>query len=177
MVGIYAGYVFLSGWAFLDSYFRFFGIDPKSLDISFYETLTKGFTPLFSDWSVRTVALWTVYIVILVVPIVLEKPLKTSVGIRVVLVLFFAGLFPTIYFLARGAGEERARLDTGDNSRLADIIFTLPNEAPLHGRLVLLRAGTYFIHGVVPLTQPSNGKQLSIFSAEKFKEVKVTEHQ
>jgi len=181
MVGIYASYVFLSGWAFLDSYFRFFSIDPKSLDISFYETLTKGFTILFSDWSFSitsgTAALWVVYILILVVPILVEKSLKTNLVIRIVMVLCFAGLLPVIYLVARSAGEERARLDTGDRTRLADIFFTLPNDTTYHGKLVLLRSGTYFIHGVVPLGQAATGKQMWIFPAEKFKEAKVTEHQ
>jgi hypothetical protein len=47
LLPLYGIYVFLSGWASLDSYYRFFGLDPKSLDIGLYDTLLRGFTILF----------------------------------------------------------------------------------------------------------------------------------
>jgi len=40
-------YIFLSGWAFDDYYFRFFGLDPKFLDLGFHDTLVRGFTVIF----------------------------------------------------------------------------------------------------------------------------------
>ena len=47
LLPLYAIYVFLSGWASRDSYYRFFGMEPKSLDIGLYDTLLRGFTILF----------------------------------------------------------------------------------------------------------------------------------
>ena len=43
----YVVYIFLSGWAFDDYYFRSFGLDPKFLDRNFHDTLVKGFTVIF----------------------------------------------------------------------------------------------------------------------------------
>lgn len=207
---LYGIYLFISGWASLDSYYRFFGMDPKSLDIGLYDTLVRGFTILFPvphfsfTWLVcGPVVLWFLYAAVVVVSVESERraPLATSAAPKFAVarfrVIILIALLLSIFFVAFKAGEDRARLDKTDDSTLPTILFQIRDSgrpagskgtetqdcadgdgATYHGRLLLLRNGTYFIHGVaVNPCAPTGNLQLSIYRAEDLKEVYVTEYQ
>src|SRR6266478_4077401 len=72
---LYAIYVFISGWAFLDYYFRYYGVDTRWLDLSIYDILIKGFTVLFTGGSL----LWPLYLILIAVPLIAERKLKNQV--------------------------------------------------------------------------------------------------
>jgi hypothetical protein len=100
-----------------------------------------------------------------------------------------------VFFVSLKAGEDRARLDKSDQTTLPTIIFQVrelptrpektatPNrtneaEPTYHGKLLLLRNGSYFVHGVTVIEKASTGSlQTSIYRAEDIKEVSVVEHQ
>ena len=109
---LYAIYVFISGWAFLDYYFRYYGVDTRWLDLSVYDILIKGFTVLFTGGSL----LWPLYLILIAVPLIAERKLKNQVwSVFTVTVLLLAVLL-AVYTVSRRAGEERARLDKSNNS-------------------------------------------------------------
>ncbi len=197
LVPILAIFLFLSGWAFLDYYYRFFGMNLKSLDIGLYDTLLTGFTLLFpvgdislSHWPLYgAVLMWLVYSSLILVSLTLGRSRATNAGVlaRTGFVLLLVALVLSAYFIARYAGENRARLDKGADSSLPSIVFKLKEEsgcgqsgpAPLgcHGKLLLLRNGIYFLDGVAPIpNQPISNLQILIYRAEDLREVRITEH-
>jgi len=143
LLPLYLVYVFLSGWTFLDYYFRFFGLNPRWLDLSFYDTLVKGFTILYTGGEL----LWPVYIAVLVLPFAFDGCLKDRHWVFSKLlpaVILFLLIVP-VYCISREAGISQARFDKGDRSRLPSIIFTVHGQ-DYHGKLLMLKGGTYFIH-------------------------------
>jgi hypothetical protein len=206
LLPLYGVYVFLSGWASLDSYYRFFGMDPKSLDIGLYDTLLKGFTILFPvrhlpiSWLFCGV-LWSVYGFVILAPIAAKHFARhqRAWGIKADLVwvtLLVVSLM-SVFSASFKAGEDRARLDKTEQTTLPTIMFQVRNsgsptgtqesatkglstntELTYYGKLLLLRNGTYFIHGVKTNGESSAGSfQLSLYRAEDLKEVSVVEHQ
>lgn len=174
LVGLYVIYVFLSGWAFNDYYFRFFGIDPRFLDVSFYDTVLKGFVVLFTGakW------LWAVYALLLVLPIVLDSALRRWPVTRTLLLatIMVAALIP-IYIVSRSAGESKARTDKGDHSSLPGITFSVQKRRYV-GKLLYLKGDTYFIDRVRPLGEEGQmNLKLSVYKAADLSDVKVIEHQ
>ena len=173
---IYAVYVFVAGWTFYDYYFRYFGVNPRWLEIAFHDTLTKGFTILFevSGWK-----LWVVYALMLAVPLVAEslRSLQNHSSIRRVLemalVATLVGLFPLIYWISREAGINQAKADKGSGSSLPIISFTA-NKRPYKGHLLFLKSGTYFVHNVDERVE-SEVQEVSIFRAEEVTDVRVVE--
>src|SRR5258708_36159885 len=73
---LYAIYVSISGWAFLDYYFRYFGLDTRWLDLSIYDILIKGFTVLFTGGAL----LWPLYIALILLPLVAERKFRNTIG-------------------------------------------------------------------------------------------------
>jgi len=179
---LYAIYVFISGWAFLDYYFRYFGVDTRWLDFSIYDVLIKGFTVLFTGgWL-----LWPVYLLLITVLLIAERKLKVQIWSVLTVIILLLGVLWLVYTISRGAGEERARLDKGNNSTLPAITFTQKtSRLQYHGKLLAFRAETYFIHGVelIPgqnrtALNPSDGStlELSLLRAEDITDVTIVEH-
>src|SRR5438105_3149433 len=79
LFALYFVYIFTAGWAFLDHYFRYFGVEPRSLDISLPDVLMKGFTVLIPgpNW------LWTIYLLVLIAPFGIDaaRPKLGKVGL------------------------------------------------------------------------------------------------
>lgn len=181
LLALYMVYVFLSGWAFLDYYYRFFGIDPRSLDIGFYDILIKGFTILFTGGGL----LWPIYILLVLVPLLVEgMPQKRSYFWNLLLVPFLIVLLLLVYLVSRHSGEVRAKLDKSDKSTLPAITFQM-HGCYYHGKLLFLNGDTYFIHGVnhIPILDPKSVCQekggeleLSVYRAADLNEVKIIEH-
>lgn len=174
LLTLYVIYVFLSGWAFLDYYFRFFGIDPKTLDISLYDTLAKGFTILFTGgkW------LWIIYVALVFLPLLFGTILKTRELLRAfVLSGILIGLLVLVYFVSRAAGEAQAKIDKGKETTLPDITFKTKT-GDFHGKLVFLKSDRYFVHGVGKIggNAPSE-LELSVYRSEEVSEVKIAEHE
>ena len=173
LLALYVVYVFLSGWTALDYYYRYFGIDPKTLTLGIPETLVHGFTILFTGGG----CLWPIYILLLIVPLVLEEKVKNRLGLSISLVVILVGLLLAVYFISRSAGQEGARRDKSDKSRLPSMTFNVRGR-PYYGRLLILRDGKYFVHGVAPTGQSAAGNlELSIYRAEELTEVRITEYQ
>jgi len=152
LLPVYAIYVFVSGWAFWDYYFRYFGTDPRWLDIGFNDTLMKGFTVLFSDEKHISASflegaglLWLVYIALFLITLIVLQTIQSQVRSRLLIASLLAILLFFVYCISRSAGENRARQDSGDSTRLPTIVFTIGNSS-YHGKLLALRNGTYFIH-------------------------------
>jgi hypothetical protein len=173
LLPLYLVYVFLSGWTFFDYYFRFFGVNPRWLDLSFYDTVVKGFTILYSggEW------LWLVYAAALVLPFAFDGCLKDRhwaisklLPAAILFVLTFA-----VYSISQKAGISQARVDKSDRSRLPSIIFTVHGQ-DYHGKLLMLKGGTYFIHKAAKLKEDATGGnlQVSIYRTEDLSNVTVT---
>lgn len=179
---LYAIYVFISGWSFLDYYFRYYGVDTRWLDFSIYDVLIKGFTVLFTGgWL-----LWPVYLILIAGPLIAERKLKNQIWfVLTITVLLMGGLW-LVYTISRRAGEEKARLDKGNESTLPAITFTYKaSRLQYHGKLLAFRAGTYFVHGVelIPgqhaiTADPFEGSalELSLLRAEDLTDVMIIEH-
>ena len=174
LLPIYVIYLFLSGWAFNDYYFRFFGLDPRFLDVSFHDTLLRAFTLMFAtaDWT-----LWFVYgSLFLVPPLVNRSAFRPALKI-ILLSIFFVTLLLWIYFVSRSAGEQKARIDKGDLSTLPAITFKLQKQ-PLVGKLLYMKGELYFVDRVRPQGDENQGQlQLSVYKASEIEDVKVSEHQ
>jgi len=173
LLPLYLVYVFLSGWTFLDYYFRDFGVNPRWLDLSFYDTLVKGFTILYTGGKL----LWLVYLAALVLPVAVDGSLKGrhwALSKLLPAVVLFALIFP-VYYISQEAGISQARVDKGDRSRLPPVNFTVRGQ-DYHGKLLLLRGGTYFIHKVAKIREDATGAnlQVSVYRAEELSNVMVT---
>src|SRR5262249_44010485 len=116
-------YLFLSGWAFLDAYYRFFGLNPRWLDMSLYDVLTKGFTILFRGGG----SLWPGYVVVVLVPIGFESitALREKLLGRLLRAAFLLAMFVPVFVLAERAGQAEGRTDKSDNTKLPAITFTI----------------------------------------------------
>jgi hypothetical protein len=180
---VYAIYVFISGWAFLDYYFRYFGLDTRWLDLSTPEVLIKGFTILFSEgWWV----LWPIYGLLFSVPLIVERKLQNRFNIALAVVMFLLCMLFPIYIESRSIGEKMAVADKGVNSTLPAVTFTAKiSKLQYHGKLLGFRSGTYFVHNVelipgqnVKTTDVFTGSplELSIIRAEDVVDVSVIEH-
>jgi len=178
---VYGIYVFISGWAFLDYYFRYFGLDTRWLDLSTPEVLIKGFTVLFSHlWWV----LWPIYVLLFTVPLIVERKLQKSFGVALAVVVFMLLMLFPIYLVSRSVGEDMAIVDKSVNSTLPAVTFT-DNTSKLqyHGRLLGFRSGTYFVHGagLIPgqnakVASMGSNLELSIIRAEDINDVVIVEH-
>jgi hypothetical protein len=177
LLPVYAVYVFIAGWTFSDYYFRYFGVNPRWLDIAFHDTLTKGFTILFKGGGLK---LWLVYALMLVVPLVAEgsRELQNHNLIRrvlkpILIVAALAAILPLIYWISREVGINQAKIDKGIESSLPTVSFTV-NKHQYRGHLLFVRNGTYFVHNVDQKDE-SEVQEVSIFRAEEVSDIKIVE--
>jgi hypothetical protein len=178
LLPVYAVYVFVAGWTFSDHYFRYFGVNPKWLDIDFHDSLTKGFTILFGGGGVR---LGCLYLLMVMVPLMSEglHEVRNHPTVRRILegilVLTLAGILPLIYWISRDAGISQAKLDKSSESTLPTINFTL-KKRPYHGQLLFVKNGMYYIHDVQDEGR-SKVQEVSIFRAEDLSDITLIEFQ
>jgi hypothetical protein len=166
-------YIFLSGWAFDDYYFRFFGLDPKFLDLGFHYTLVRGFTVIFigARW------LSVLYIALLLIPSLVNASNWRSSKKIASMALLFVGLLPIVYVMSRSAGERRARVDSGSKSTLPAITFTI-QKRPLVGKLLYIKGDLYFVHRARPVGSDDNANiELSAYKASEMEDVKIVGHE
>ena len=166
-------YIFLSGWAFDDYYFRFFGLDPKFLDLGFHDTLVRGFTVIF----IGARLLGVLYVALLLVPPFLNiSRWRPLIKILLMAALFIA-LLPAVYLISRSAGEQKARVDAGSMSTLPAVTFTFQKRS-LIGKLLYMKGDIYFIHRVRSLGGEDGGNiELSAYKASEIEEVKIVSHE
>ena len=178
LLPVYAVYVFIAGWTFSDHYYRYFGVNPKWLDIDFHDSLTKGFTILFGGGGAR---LGCLYLLMVMVPLMSEG--LHEVGnhptvrrlLECILVLTLAGILPLIYWISRDAGISQAKVDKSDRSTLPTINFTV-NKHPYQGHLLFVKNGMYYIHNVQDKPE-SKVQEVSIFRAEDVSDITLIEFQ
>lgn len=166
-------YIFLSGWAFDDYYFRFFGLDPKFLDLGFHDTLVRGFTIIFvgARW------LAVLYVALFLVPSFLNISSARSLVKIVSMAVLFVGLLPAVYLISRTAGERKAKLDAGSVSTLPAVTFMF-QKRPHIGKLLYIKGDIYFIHRVRPSGREDGGSlELSAYKASEVEDVKIIGHE
>jgi hypothetical protein len=184
LLALYAVYVFISGWSFLDYYYRYYGVDTRWLDLTTYDILIKGFTVLFTGgWP-----LWPLYILLIALPLIAERKVPNRIwsvlAITVVLLLILLG----VYLVSRAAGERMAQIDKSDKTTLPSVIFRSKiTRLQYHGKLLGFRSGTYFIHGLalVPgqqsapldVSETPLALELSMLRSEDISDVTIGEHQ
>lgn len=178
---VYAIYLFISGWAFLDYYYRYYGIDTRWLDLGFYDTLVKGFTVLFTGGWILAIF----YPMLILVPLAERKFANGFRTMTVIIVLLLAAV-PVVYAVSRCAGERLAKVDKSDDSTLPTITFrSRMSKQQYHGKLLGFRSGLYFIHAVqlIPDKNTNSGPfegvgglELSLIRSEDISEVTVVEH-
>jgi hypothetical protein len=143
LVGLYAIFVFLSGWTYLDYYYRTFGIYTRWLDISIPETLMKGFIILFEggEW------LWVIYVFILVVPVLFEvfPNFQSHKVAQLVTALIMLSCLPITYYISRAVGSQAARQNQGDASALPDLRMATKCGTYI-GKLVFIKDGLFYVH-------------------------------
>jgi hypothetical protein len=181
---LYAVYVFISGWAFLDYYYRYYGVDTRWLDLTTYDILIKGFTVLFTGgWL-----LWPLYVVLITLLLIAERKLQNRIWSVLVITITLLAILLAVYIVSRRAGERIAQADKGDSTTLPSIIFRLrSSKLQYHGKLLGFRSGVYFVHGValVPgqnsssadTSGSSSDLELSMIRAEDITDISVIEHQ
>jgi len=176
LLPLYAVYVYIPGWTFYDYYFRYFGVNPKWLDIELHDTLTRGFAILFAGGK----ELWWVYLPMVAAPIVAESlrglqnhPILKRTLEYVLVVLLVSIPFAT-YCISRDVGIRQAKLDKSDHSTLPTVSFTA-NKHFYRGNLLFFRNGTYFIHNLNEKGEPRRVQEVSIFRTEEVSDMKIVE--
>lgn len=181
---LYAVYVFISGWAFLDYYYRYYGVDTRWLDLTTYDILIKGFTVLFTGgWL-----LWPLYVVLIALPLIAERKLQNRIWSVLAITATLLVILLAVYVVSRRAGEKMAQADKGEGTTLPSIIFTSKaSKLKYHGKLLGFRTGVYFVHGValIPgqntpvgdVSGSSSDLELSMIRADDITDTTVIEHQ
>jgi hypothetical protein len=181
---LYAVYVFISGWAFLDYYYRYYGVDTRWLDLTTYDILIKGFTVLFTGgWL-----LWPLYVVLIALPLIAERKLQNRIWSVLAITATLLAILLAVYVVSTRAGEKIAQADKSDNTTLPSIIFrSRASKLQYHGKLLGFRSGVYLVHGValVPGQNSlsadtpggSSDLELSMIRGEDITEITVIEHQ
>lgn len=186
LVGLYAVFVFISGWTYFDAYYSSFGIYARWLDLSVTETLTKGFLILFEQpgqW------LWLVYLFVVVVPVIFEvvPRFKTRIALQVIVAGIMLACLPATYIIARGAGLSAASTNQGNDTNLPFIRFNTKC-GMFSGRLLFIKDHDLYIHdltrddelktnsGCFALSQKERGNHfLYVYRLEDVKEVEIVE--
>lgn len=147
LVGLYAIFIFVSGWTYFEAYYSSFGLYARWLDLSITETLTKGFVILFEKhggW------LWLIYVFVLVVPVMFEviPRLGTHIRTQIAVACVMLALLPLTYFIARSAGLEAASKNQGDSTNLPYIRFATKCGL-FSGRLLFMKDHDYYVHDLM----------------------------
>jgi len=176
LLPLYAVYLFIPGWTFYDYYFRYFGVNPRWLDIAFNDTLTRGFAILFAGGK----ELWWVYVPMVIAPIVSEglrglqnRPILKRV-LEYALVILLVCIPVVTYIISRDVGIRQAKLDKSDQSTLPTVSFTA-NKHFYRGNLLFIRNGMYFIHNLKEKDESRKVQEVSIFRAEEVSDMKIVE--
>lgn len=143
LIGLYAVFVFVSGWTYLDFYYRTFGVYTRWLDIPLAETLTKGFVILFEGGRL----LWVIYVFVLVVPVLFEviPKLRSRIFAQIVAACLMLTCLPATYLISRSVGSKSGLVNQGASTALADIRFGTDCGLYL-GKLLFVKDGAYYIH-------------------------------
>jgi hypothetical protein len=152
-MALYAAYLFVAGWTYLDHYFRVFGISPRWLELGVDDTVTRGFAVLFGAGQALT---W-IYLTALAIAILVEyffparsRPINTAAAIALVL------LFVPTYLVSRRAGISAANTDRSDKTTLPTVTFA-QQQCSYKGKLVYLRNDTLFVSTLQQIEPSSTG--------------------
>jgi len=142
---IYAAYLFLAGWTYLDYYFALFGASAGWLEFGLNDTLARGFTVLFGTGGWMSV----VYLVVLLVSLFVEIFL-TSRGrlVSTVATLVLVIMFIPTYCIARRAGIRQANIDRGSTTMLPTVTFS-DKGCTYRGDLLYAKGELLYVHNLV----------------------------
>jgi hypothetical protein len=186
LVGLYAVFVFISGWTYFDAYYSSFGIYARWLDLSVTETLTKGFFILFEPHGLW---LWIIYVFVVVVPVIFEvvPRFKTHIKSQIVVAAIMLACLPATFLISRRVGLFAASQNQGNDTSLPFIRFNTKC-GMFSGRLLFIKDHDLYIHDLTqdneikPNTdcfvlsrQESVNHFLYIFRLEDVKQVEILE--
>jgi hypothetical protein len=189
LVGLYAIFVYVSGWTYLDYYYRSFGLYTRWIDISLPETLMKGFIILFEGGQ----CLWFIYLFIVVVPVLFEvfPQVRRYVAAQLTVALIMLACLPLTYYIAKSVGMKAAQRNKSELSALPEVSFTVGCRRYV-GKLLFAKDGVYYIHDSlvlgrtsesdpkceIPKTVPRQAgvHELELFRAEEVHGLTVTEY-
>jgi hypothetical protein len=163
LIGLYAVFVYLSGWTFLDYYYRSFGLNTTWLDISITETLMKGFIILFEGGQ----RLWFIYVFVVVVPVLFEvfPRLRVHILAQIGVACLMLSCLPIAYYISKSAGEEAAAISQGTQTALPDVSFEMQCGRAFKkyvGKLLYVKNGFYYLHRVQPLEGETGEQKKSL---------------
>ncbi len=151
-IALYAAYLFLAGWTYIDYYFGVFGINSRWLELGLNDTIARGFTVLFSSGA------WLsfIYVCVLVVSLVVEIFLtKNSRAISALASIALVLLFIPTYCVARKAGIEQANTDRSAKTTLPTITF-MQKLCAYRGKLVYVKTDLFYIYNLANLSGGSS---------------------
>jgi hypothetical protein len=142
---IYAVYLFLAGWTYLDYYFAVFGASAGWLEFGLNDTLARGFTVLFGTGAWMSV----VYLIVLLVSLIVEIFLTGSGRlVSTVATLLLVIMFIPTYCIARHAGIRQANIDRGSTTMLPTVTFS-DKKCTYRGDLLYAKGGLLYVHNLV----------------------------
>ena len=154
---IYAVYLFLAGWTYLDYYFAVFGASAGRLEFRANDTMARGFTVLFGTGVWMSVVYLAVLLVSLLVEIFLtSKGRLVSTVATLVLVIMF---IPT-YCIARRAGIRQANIDRGATTMLPTVTFA-DKGCTYRGDLLYAKAELLYVHNLVNVPDVTAGDSMN----------------
>jgi hypothetical protein len=185
LFGLYAIFVFISGWTFFDSYYSAFGLYARWLNLSPIDVLTKGFIILFEPHGS---AVWLIYIFVLVVPVLFEiiPDLRARPFTQLVVACLLLACLPLTYFVSRRAALAAAASNQGTSTNLPYIRFAT-GCGLFSGRLLFVKDHDFYIHDLttdkgksvdacLTLSPKANGNRfLYLFRFEDVHEVEILE--
>ena len=144
LVGLYAIFIFVSGWTYFDFYYSSFGVYARWLDLSATEILTKGFIVLFEPggrW------LWLIYLFVLVVPVLFEvvPRLRAHIVTQLVVASLMLACLPLTHLISRSAGLRAAATNQSEETNLPYIRFKTKCGL-FSGRLLFVKGQDLYIH-------------------------------
>jgi hypothetical protein len=145
-------------------------LNTQWIDISFTETLTKGFTVLVYGSK----ALWAIYILVLFTPILFDLPplgkYRLSQAV-VALVLILA--LPAIFLASSSLGIRAANRNKGPHSVLPLVSFTVQGNR-FTGLLLLAKEGRFYVYDVQPpLDANQEIKTLTVYSESEIHDAHI----
>jgi len=166
---VYALYLFLAGWTYLDYYFAVFGASVSWLELGLNDTLAQGFIVLFGT------GVWMscVYLIVLLIALILEIFVKdNSRFISTIATLVLVVMFVPAYYIAKGAAVSQANIDRGPKTTLPTVTFS-EKGCTYRGDLLHAKGGLLYVHNLVRVadtTPKSAGKVPVTASAGQARE-------
>jgi hypothetical protein len=168
------GLLFLLGWTYHRNYFSGFGIDQRTLELSFYADASQGLGMFLSDGT--TACIVGLFIAMpIAIAVLMGFFNKSKSSQHLVIAISMTALAILGWRKSGELGRSHSDRDRSDDSSLPTISFRR-NEKSYTGRLVYVKADTYFIHKQISLdSNDPPDYQLHIFKLPEISNITVIE--